>query len=164
MWDSIKDIEDLENENWAALLKPSLEIKQLIVEADPFEKNVRKKLNFGHTVGHAVESFALNSQQPLLHGEAIAIGMICESYLSAKVTGLPSDELKEITDVILKIYGKYSLKNEYFSDFIRLMKNDKKNTGGAINFTMLSGIGAAQINKSSSDELIEESLVYYSKL
>ena len=84
-WDLIKKIDTVEGINWEKYIIPSLKIKQHIVEIDPFEKRERKALNFGHTIGHAVESFALETSEPLTHGEAIAIGMVCELYLSKKI-------------------------------------------------------------------------------
>lgn len=161
LWKQIKAIEKLEEVDWLDFLAPSLEIKRRIVKADPFEQNIRKALNFGHTIGHAIESLALESVYPLTHGESIAAGMICESYLSTQVTSLSTTEAEELSTVILKIYGKYSLKNEYFSTLLRLMKNDKKNKNGIINFTMLPKIGASIINQSCEEEMVEESLAYY---
>jgi 3-dehydroquinate synthase len=164
LWEQLQEIDDLRAVDWAALLVPSLEIKRKVVEADPFEHNIRKSLNFGHTVGHAIESWALNSPKPLLHGEAIAAGMICESYLSTKVLDLPNASADKISAYILKIYGKYSLQNEYFEEYLRLMKNDKKNENGRLNFTMLSNIGGAVINQSCDATLVEDSLEYYNGL
>lgn len=164
LWDKIKTIETVDDVDWLPLLVPSLQVKQRIVEADPFEQNVRKKLNYGHTIGHAIESLALNSPEPLTHGEAIAAGMICENYLSTKIRGLAPETADQVSRYILKIYGKYSLKNEYFPDLLRLMKNDKKNEHGIINFTMLNAIGDSEINQSCMEELVMESFSYYKNL
>jgi 3-dehydroquinate synthase len=164
LWDQLKDIENVMDVDWEPLLVPSLKIKKRVVEADPFEQNIRKTLNFGHTAGHAIESWALNSPSPLLHGEAIAAGMVCETYLSTQVAGFSKDSAKEITAFILRIYGKYALKNEYFLELLRLMKNDKKNQDGKINFTMLNAIGNAEIDRNCEDSLVAESLNYYSGL
>jgi len=161
LWQQIKNIEKLETVDWLEFLIPSLEIKKRIVLADPFERNIRKALNFGHTIGHAIESLALNSPEPLTHGEAIAAGMVCESYLSTQVTSLSTSEAEELSKFILKIYGKYSIKNEYFSTLLRLMKNDKKNKDGIINFTMLPKIGDSMIDQSCEEGMVQESLAYY---
>ncbi len=150
--------------NWDELIVPSLKIKQAIVIQDPFEKGLRKALNFGHTIGHAVESWALETKQPLLHGEAVAIGMVCESYLSTKVTTLTIKDLDKISEHITTIYGKYPLQKTAFPNLIDLMKNDKKNINQAINFTMLSSTGTCQINQTSEPDLIIESLNYYNTL
>jgi len=138
----------------------SIEIKSKIVSADPYENGLRKVLNFGHTIGHAVESASLKTKKPLLHGEAIAIGMICETYLSRKILGLKNEELDEITSFIISIFNHRQIKLP-IKNLIALMKQDKKNNGSEINFTLLSSIGKAEINNSCSEELIEEAIHYY---
>ena len=90
--------------------------------------------------------------------------MICETYLSGTMAGLEREQVEQVKDFILKIYDKYSLDNEYFSNLIRLMKNDKKNQGGGINFTMLKAIGEPLIDQHCSSNEIEESLAYYADL
>ena len=164
IWKQLKAIENFEKVDWLAYITPSLKIKKQIVKADPFEKNVRKKLNFGHTIGHAMESLALKTAKPLLHGEAIAAGMICEAWLSVENSGLSEAALEEIVDYVLKIYGKADLKEKDFPDLLALMKNDKKNEGSAINFTLLLQPGEASINHVCIEESIFKSLKYYSKL
>lgn len=164
LWKKLSKIEDLSTVDWTALLLPSLAVKKRVVEADPFEHNVRKTLNFGHTIGHAIESWALASPKPMLHGEAIAAGMICETYLSNEIAGLATAEVAEVKEFILKIYDKYTLNDTYFPNLIRLMKNDKKNEGDAINFTMLQSIGEPLINQHCSESQIVESLSYYAAL
>ncbi len=164
-WQQLSAISDLKSyDNWAALIEPSLKIKQTVVQQDPFEKGLRKALNFGHTIGHAVESLALETDQPLLHGEAIAIGMICESYLSHKKGHLSASNLNEISQYIQHTYDYYPLDSNDFDDLLNLMRNDKKNKGAAINFTFLTGIGTCLVDQTCSDELICESLEYYKKL
>ena len=164
IWKDLKKIDSFENVDWLPQIVPSLMVKKQIVETDPFEKNVRKKLNFGHTIGHAIESLALETEKPLLHGEAIAAGMICEAWLSMKSGKLSKEALNEIADYILKIFGKVHLKESTFPDLIALMKNDKKNQGTAINFTFLAQPGEALINQSSTEKTIIESLKYYANL
>ena len=160
-WDRIKLIRNLQDIDWGDYVYPSLLIKQQVVEQDPFEKGIRKALNFGHTVGHAIEGLALESSQPLLHGEAIAIGMICESWLSHKIIGLPATELAEITDFFLRIYDSYDLSHLPYDKLIQLMANDKKNIGKAINFSLLPKAGSVEINQTCAPSLIMESLDYY---
>lgn len=164
-WEHLSTIENLRTyTDWNELVLPSLNIKQMIVEEDPFEKGIRKALNFGHTIGHAIESWALESERVLLHGEAIAIGMICESYLSYKLGHLSEKDLKSISTYIASIYDKYDLKKSIYPTLINLMRNDKKNINQAINFTLLNGIGACIINQTCSDDLIVESLKFYQDL
>lgn len=143
----------------------SIKIKNDIVSRDPLENNIRKMLNFGHTIGHAIESFSLKKDKnPLLHGEAIAIGMICEAYISNKISGLRKNDLENISSSIKKLFLPYKLNKKYIPDIIALMKKDKKNEREVINFSLLSKIGNCVINQNCSDLLILESLNYYNSL
>jgi len=162
-WQHLQTIQALEGMDWRPFLSRSLEVKKQIVAADLFEKNIRKALNFGHTVGHAVESRALASSNPLLHGEAIAIGMICESWLSHKVAGLPLASVKEIADFLFRFYDPVLLDETDFTTFIELMRKDKKNEQSNINFTFIHPIGSARINQTCTDLLIRESMLFYNK-
>ncbi len=164
LWNDLKKINDLSEINWPPILTRSLRIKQKVVTEDPFEKGLRKALNFGHTIGHAVESFSLKTDKPLLHGEAVAIGIVCESWLSHKADSLSENELKEITDFARKFYPPYIFEEINFAEIISYMKKDKKNRSGAINFTFLPNIGKIKINRTCGEELIKESLKYYLSL
>jgi 3-dehydroquinate synthase len=145
------------------LIYRSVEIKNEVVKADPFEKGIRKILNFGHTIGHAVESYSLqHDKKPLLHGEAIAIGFICEAYLSAKKNKLTKEELREIIDAIKAVYPSYKVSKSSYNNLLELMKNDKKNTDGKISFSLLSKIGACDFDTYCSESEILESLDFYS--
>lgn len=148
--------------NWEMLIETSIEIKNTIVKNDFNEKGERKKLNFGHTIGHAIESHSLKHDQlPLLHGEAIAIGMICEAYLSHIRLNLSSTELKEISDTILSYFNPYPINESFFNHYLELMKNDKKNENNTYNFTLLNKIGEAECNHEISAENCIEALKYY---
>jgi 3-dehydroquinate synthase len=143
----------------------SIEIKNEVVTADPLEKGLRKILNFGHTIGHAVESYALTkSKKPLTHGEAIAIGMVCEAFLSEKYCNLTKEELIDITTYITSIYPKYSIKEKSFDALITLMQSDKKNEGGQIMFSLLEKIGQCAYNCRVTTQDILESFAYYNNL
>ena len=163
-WRQLVKIKDLDKVNWSKRIVPSLEIKKKVVEADPFEKGWRKSLNFGHTIGHAIESKFLGTPTPLLHGEAIAIGMICESYLSHKVLGLKKRSLYKIANFILDIYGKVDISYLNREALISLMKQDKKNDKNVINFTLLDKIGEAKVNQTANEQLITESINFYQDL
>lgn len=141
----------------------SIEIKNEVVITDPFEKGLRKILNFGHTIGHAVESYSLthDKRMPLLHGEAIAIGFICEAYLSFMKNDFSESDLKETVEAIRTVYPTYNLKKESYRALFDIMKNDKKNIAGQINFSLLSEIGKCGFDKFCSEEEIFESLDYY---
>ncbi|MDF1863691.1 MAG: 3-dehydroquinate synthase [Saprospiraceae bacterium] len=160
-WEYLKTIKSLEKVEWANLLKPSLLIKQRIVEEDPFENGIRKALNFGHTIGHAIESIALQSDYPLLHGEAIAIGMICEGWLSHKILNFPLKKVEEIIQFFARFYDAFQLEEKDYSSYIELMKKDKKNENQTINFSLINPIGNAIINQTANQVLIRESLTFY---
>lgn len=158
LWEDLQKIKDLRKTEWESLLTRSLRIKQRVVEEDPFEKSIRKALNFGHTIGHAVESLALQNARPLLHGEAVAIGMVAESFLSKKQTGLPEAELGEITAFVRRHYPPFSFSENDLPELLRLMGKDKKNRGGEINFSLLPAIGEVKVNQICGTEEITESL------
>ena len=143
----------------------SVEIKNHVVTTDPFEKGLRKTLNFGHTIGHAVESYSLqNDKNPLLHGEAIAVGMICEGYLSNKYNTLSNDGLKELIEIIRSIFPDYKFSADTYSAIMEFMKNDKKNTSGKIGFALLKQLGECDYNNYIEEDKIIESLDFYNKL
>ncbi len=163
-WKKIKKCKAGDLDMLKKCIVDSIKIKNEVVIQDPKEKGWRKILNFGHTVGHALETFFLeeSSMKPLLHGEAVAIGMVCESYLSTKVCKLKDTELKEITNFILSTFKPLTIEPIYHHRLIELMTHDKKNANGAINFSLLSGIGKCEINKTATADLISDSLKYYS--
>ncbi len=155
---STNQIDAEQLEKW---IEKSAKIKIKIVNRDPFEKDLRKMLNFGHTIGHAVETFSLvHDTEPLKHGEAIAVGIICESYLSFKSNMLSKDEFDLIVKYIFKNFLKY-ISNWNNKELLKIMHNDKKNINSEINFTLLKKIGKAKINCYCSMELIIESLEFY---
>lgn len=145
------------------LIFRSIEIKNEVVLQDPKEQNLRKILNFGHTLGHAIESFYLESEEKenLTHGEAIAIGMVCESYLSSKLLGFPAEKVSEIKEVILSIYNKTTLLKEDFSAIMELLKHDKKNVNGQVNFVLLNDYEDYKLDCIVSEKLIVESMEFY---
>ncbi|REH47517.1 3-dehydroquinate synthase [Tenacibaculum gallaicum] len=157
------EIKNNDKLNIVDLIHRSIEIKNEVVLEDPKEQGVRKVLNWGHTIGHGVESYFLEApeKETLTHGEAIAIGMVCEAYLSSKVLNFPEDKVFEIKEAIIKIYGKVSLSEDDFQPILELMKHDKKNVGGEINFVLLNDYESFKINSKASDELIKESLQFY---
>ncbi len=143
----------------------SIEIKNEIVKEDPYEKGLRKILNFGHTIGHAVESFSLkNDKNPLLHGEAIAIGFICESYLSAKQKGLSEAEFIEIVSMLKNLYPQYHLNKSSYPALLEIMKSDKKNNDGMINCSLLTKTGHCSIDNYCLEDDLCESLDYYTSI
>lgn len=134
----------------------SIKVKEHIVETDPHEHGIRKALNLGHTVGHAFESFALKQNRPILHGYAVAFGMIPELYLSCIKTGFPTDKMRQTVRYIKENYGRFDFTCDDYDTLLELMKHDKKNTAGTINFTLLGDIGDIRINQTATrDELFE---------
>jgi 3-dehydroquinate synthase len=147
------------------LVHRSVEIKNEVVIEDPHEKGIRKALNFGHTVGHAVETYSLmNDKDPLSHGEAIAIGMICEAWLSNKKIGLPDSQLTEIAEVLNGLYPKYQIAESTFPTLLEHMLKDKKNQNGKINCTLLKYIGQYSIDNICTETELCDSLRYYATL
>lgn len=150
----------------ADMLDTSVRIKERIVEKDPKEKGIRKALNFGHTFGHAFESFSLdrskeNGTEPILHGYAVAYGVICELYLSAIKAGFPTDKMRQTVTYIRENYGFMPITCDDYPTLIEIMRHDKKNTAGVINFTLLSGVGEIHINQTASEDEIKECLDFY---
>ncbi len=144
-------------------IRQSIKIKDTIVSKDPTEKGVRKALNFGHTLGHAIESYFLENSKlkTLLHGEAIAIGMILEGYLSHKLTGLSKMELDDIKQEFRKHFKKVNFTKKDIAIIIDLLKHDKKNTHGNINFVLLAELGQAVIDIKVPTHLFNEAFAYY---
>ncbi|WBX74586.1 3-dehydroquinate synthase [Tenacibaculum pacificus] len=158
-----KEIKDNPKLNIVDLIHRSIEIKNEVVLEDPKEHGVRKALNWGHTIGHGIESYFLESahKENLTHGEAIAIGIICEAYLSSKVLNFPSDKLKEAKKAIIAIYGKVAILDDDIPHIMELMKHDKKNIGGEINFVLLNDYSDFKINCTVDSQLIIDSIAYY---
>lgn len=149
----------------AAAIHRSVEIKNQVVTEDPLEKGLRKILNFGHTIGHAVESYSLSKdKKPLTHGEAIAIGMVCEAYLSHKNSNLTAEELQEISAYIKSVYPAYKIKEKSFPQLAVLMQSDKKNEHGNILFSLLESIGKCTYNCRVSESDVISSMEYYNSL
>ncbi|MCC9168516.1 3-dehydroquinate synthase [Pontibacter harenae] len=152
-------------EDWEEIIRQSVETKAKVVEADPLEGGYRKVLNFGHTVGHAVETFLMGKgDRELLHGEAIAVGMLCEAWLSRKKDLLTEQELDQVETFLVSVYEKVELAGAEIADIAQLALQDKKNTRSTINCTLLSGIGKAVYDQPITLQEIEESLRYYQLL
>lgn len=136
----------------------AIKIKNEIVSRDFKEEGERKKLNFGHTIGHAIESQLIEQGESVTHGECVAWGMVAESFLSTHLTGLELKKFQKIKDCIALYYKQLPIKSEVIPDLINRMRNDKKNTNEKINFTLLTDIGASIINQSVEEEFIEIAL------
>lgn len=158
------DMENIDYDVLQGIIAHSVAVKEWHVLNDLTEQNIRKALNFGHTVGHAFESYAMKTGCPIYHGYAVVYGMIAELFLSVKQCGLRIDELNNISSWMIAKYGKFEIKESDFEALYQLMTHDKKNEGKRINFTLIPEIGKVEINVDCSKELIVEALEYYRKL
>lgn len=161
-WNSIRK-NGLDEQNWNDLINFSVQFKSRVAETDPFEKGIRKILNFGHTIGHAVESGCLNTETPLFHGEAIAIGMITESHISFQKGMLKESNLKEIANYIIDVFGKEKdlLKTD---SIMKWVVQDKKNKDNVTLMALLEGAGHAVWDVQVNENEIRNSLDYYRSL
>lgn len=162
MWTELLnyDLEYPDLQKLSQMVADSVTVKERIVTEDPTEQGIRKALNLGHTVGHAFESLALQ-RKPVLHGYAVAWGLICELYLSCIKTGFPTDKMRQTVSFIKEHYGKMTITCDDYPTLLELMTHDKKNVAGTINFTLLSGIGGICINQNATKEEIYEALDFY---
>lgn len=158
------NFEDWEQNNWGELIQKSVEIKKEVVQSDPKEAGLRKILNFGHTIGHAFETYFLDGTRHLLHGEAIAAGMICEAWLSMRKCGLASSDFDKITHALFQVFGKIKIKEEDFEPVLQLCFQDKKNEGQTLLLSLLDRIGHCQYNIPVKPEEIKEAITHYQSL
>jgi len=162
-WNKIKRIypEKTDFTYLQTLIKESVEFKMKIVESDPLEKGNREALNFGHTVGHAIETFFNRRNIEILHGEAVAIGMICELFLSNKVLSFNFKKLFEVSEYLATYFKSFKIDYNIYDEIYEIMKHDKKNKQDSIRFTLLKDIGDFEINQQCSKEDIFEALNFY---
>lgn len=146
-----------------AIIYQSIQIKNKVVLEDYKETGLRKVLNFGHTVGHAIESYFLEhtNLKSLLHGEAIAIGMIVEAYISNEQYGFSKKELETLKQYILKTYGQTTIDKKHYPAILELMKHDKKNINGTVRYILLKDIGDFVIDGLANNEMVVAGLEYY---
>ncbi|WP_299889713.1 3-dehydroquinate synthase [uncultured Lacinutrix sp.] len=158
------NIRNLNLEELGGLIHESITIKKNIVDKDPKEQNLRKTLNYGHTLGHAIESYFMETEgkERLLHGEAIAIGMVLANYLSVETLGFSEEKNKSIKNNLKELYGHIEFSNEDLPPIIELLKYDKKNEHGNINFVLLKSIGNPKVDCIVDNELIIKAFNFYS--
>ena len=162
-WQKASRLQELTLDDLEVIIKESINIKTEVVTQDPREKDLRKTLNFGHTFGHAIESYFLThpEKEKLLHGEAVAAGMIIASYLSYKLSNLPKEDLDEITRILFEHFPPVKIEEDEFNAIIDLLKYDKKNSHGNIYFVLLRNIGACKTGWQVPENLLTEGLRYY---
>ncbi|GAB6976909.1 3-dehydroquinate synthase [Prevotella falsenii] len=151
------DTDAFDLQQLAEMLKESVEIKEKIVEQDPHEKHIRKALNFGHTFGHSFEAWAMK-RKPILHGYAVAYGIVCELYLSVIKQGFPTETMRKTVNFIKANYGELAISCNDYDALIDLMKHDKKNVNNTINFTLLQDLGKVSINQTATEDEMKEAL------
>ena len=161
-WDEIRQ-KELSEQNWEDLIAHSVAIKSKIVNQDPTEKGLRKILNFGHTLGHAVETYFLEDpKRKLLHGEAIAAGMLMETYLAYRQKMVNLKTLEQVEEFIFAVYGKAPIKEADTAALVKLAQQDKKNRNGQLRFALLDGIGQCSYDVVVSPAEIKQAVRYYS--
>ncbi|MDO4781787.1 MAG: 3-dehydroquinate synthase [Capnocytophaga felis] len=162
-WNKMLNLSDLTLDDLDDLIYESVLIKNRVVKQDPTEKGLRKTLNFGHTLGHAIESYCLQNaeRQTLLHGEAIAIGMILAAFLSVEKLDFPEEKCLEIKDILGQYFEKQYFTENEIEQIISLMKFDKKNSHGNINFVLLEDIAKPKLDCLIESELIYRAFNYY---
>jgi 3-dehydroquinate synthase len=141
-WDFLK-AKTFPHFEWEKVIKTSVHIKSEVVDSDPTEQGRRKILNFGHTLGHAIETYFLSTERMLLHGEAIAMGMVLETELSEKFAGLSQEASAQIRQKLLNWFGDFSIPKYSHDKIVKLCMQDKKNRSGLIRFSLLQNIGEA---------------------
>lgn len=162
LWSSISQ-KPLEQQDWLSLINHSVRFKERVVTEDPREKGLRKILNFGHTVGHAVESYFLSSSHRIFHGEAIAIGMIVESFIGNRKGLLAISDVDHICQYLIQVYGKVQETMDVQA-LMETMRQDKKNSNGKILMALMNGLGQAIWDVEVSEGEIKEGLSFYASL
>ena len=162
-WEQFLDLSEIDFADFDQLIYDSIQIKNKIVMQDPTENGIRKALNFGHTLGHAIEGYFLDNvnKRCLLHGEAIAAGMILESYISLKKELITTADYIQIKTVIKDIFDDINFDDEDLSPIMELLIHDKKNEYGTVQFALLNGIGKIKINQEVENELIKMAFFDY---
>ncbi len=155
------DFQEIDYRHLTQMVGKSVAIKERIVDEDPLEHGIRKALNLGHTAGHALESLALAEERTVLHGYAVAWGLVCELYLSAKRLNFPKDKLHQTLQFVKEHYGTFAIECKEYDRLYDYMTHDKKNTAGRINFTLLADIGDIRINQAAGKEEIMDMLDFF---
>ncbi|MAC65521.1 MAG: 3-dehydroquinate synthase [Flavobacteriaceae bacterium] len=162
-WEKVGNLSELTLNDLDDIIRVSVGIKAKVVAEDPYENGLRKTLNYGHTLGHAIESYCLTHTQKktLLHGEAVALGIILATYISKELKDFPSEKLDSITKRIVELYGKVEFSKNDIDAIIDLMKYDKKNEAGKINFVLLKDIGETEIDCQVPNNIIFDAFEFY---
>lgn len=162
-WENVMkfDLENIDFDKLKEVLTRSIRIKERVVEQDPYEANIRKALNLGHTFGHAFESLSYKTNHPALHGYAVMWGLLCELFLSHTKLGFPKTELLRLKYLMKEHYGTFEFHCQQYETLFELMTHDKKNDSEEINFTLLADVGDIRINQTATKEEIFECFDFY---
>ncbi len=164
LWQMVKNMKTPGKDDLSKLIIETVKFKCSVVSDDPFDRSTRKMLNFGHTIGHALESLSNNGERGgMLHGEAVAAGMICEAFLSSEIAGLPGNELEDLSGVIKTFFSLEPIDNGSFHHLTGMMDHDKKNTSEGIGFSLLESLGKPCLNRSVDRVKITRSLEYFNQ-
>lgn len=163
LWLKLAQVNPDKHLDWEPLIKSSVDIKLNLIYADLYDKGARQALNFGHTIGHAIEGWGMSEgQQSISHGKAVAAGILTEAFLSHLKTGLSKESLKRIVRMIDKFFPRITLQDSVIPSLIRLMRNDKKNENSEVKFTLLKSIGQYITSVTCNEDEITEALQFYS--
>ena len=144
LWNALEQIKNIETIHWNDLLELSIPVKLNIIQQDPYEKGIRKALNFGHTIGHALESYFLSTDTPLSHGQAVAFGMLAESKMALDANDLTTADFEKIHNLIFRLLDPPRIELPAFEELKPWMIRDKKNISQTLSFSLPRGIGACQ--------------------
>ena len=158
------DLSNIDYEKFEERIIESITIKNNIVQKDPYEKGIREALNFGHTIGHAIESFLNTTENKIQHGEAVAIGMICEIFISNKICTLELEKMFKIVEFLSITFNSYTINIDDYEKIYDFMKHDKKNKNNEIKFSLISDIGKVELNKTCMKKNIFQALNFYFQL
>jgi 3-dehydroquinate synthase len=165
VWERIRSVESPYGETDESLIIESVKYKAKLVSIDPYDHSSRKALNFGHTAGHAIESFFNRPGMPgMLHGDAVAEGMVCEAFISSGLAGLPETDMESIISTIIRHFPVKSIDGQYFEEILSLMEHDKKKLGTGINFSLLKSIGHPVVDIEAEREIIFQSFRYLNQI
>lgn len=165
-WEHVKKADFSKKEDFETLIWDSVQIKKEIVTKDPFEKDLRKTLNYGHTLGHAIESYFLENpnKTDLLHGEAVAVGIVLATYISKEMFNFPTETLNDISASVFKHFVKQTFSKNDIEAIINLLAFDKKNRNGQVLFVLMEDIGVHRTNCIVNNDLIYKAFDYYKNL
>ncbi len=161
LWQNLNEKKYQQIDNWSLIITKAARDKIDIVRFDAYEKGMRKNLNFGHTIGHAIESFYLKSGNPVTHGTAVAAGIICEAWISSKKFSIECTNLKSIVKMIDNNFSRFSFTKDDIPRIMKLMKQDKKIRENKQKLSLIRKIGKAVHDIEIDDNLITDSLIFY---